>query len=675
MLSGWQWLLLAIVPPAITVLYFLKLKRQPIEVPSTYLWEKSIEDLHVNSLWQRLRQSLLLWLQLLLLLLIMLALLNPTWRTTSFKGDRFIFIVDNSASMSSRDVVVESETITRLEAAKRRVDELIQQMDTGDAAMIISFSDNAIVVKEFTKNQHVLRREVAGIPSTARRTSLAAALRLAAGLANPGRSAFSEDEGETSPAAGAVQDEAAADAQPAEMFVLSDFKLPDVVDFSLGNLEPRLEMIGDPNSTNVAIVNLSTRRHDRRPDQIQALARIENYGAEAVTVALELFLDEELVDVQEAEVPGVDPEKPGTNFKQVVFALEDIETGILHLAHDYEDALRLDDEAWAVVNPPRRTRILFATTGNTAFESALTTSKARELADVEFVDPAVLTTKDHQAQADAGVYDFIIYDRCRPQKMPSCNTFFIGRVPPDNRWEPGDAIKGPQIIDTERTHPVMQLLDLGDVSIYQAHEVKPPAGGTVLIESQGGAIFAIAPREGYVDAVLGFEFQQTDEDGKTVYNTNWPLRTSFAVFIQDLIGYLANPNRKLASISIAPGHSHELHLPDGPEELKIIRPDGSENVVRNHQNRYSFTRTDLLGVYEYSQGGLTHRFTVNLFDPNESDIRPMPETSVRLGNTKVVGSARPDWHFTRYAIWKLLALLGLGVLLFEWYIYNRRVYV
>jgi hypothetical protein len=109
--------------------------------------------------------------------------------------------------------------------------------------------------------------------------------------------------------------------------------------------------------------------------------------------------------------------------------------------------------------------------------------------------------------------------------------------------------------------------------------------------------------------------------------------------------------------------------------LKIIRPDGSENVVRNHQNRYSFTPTDLLGVYEYSQGGLTHRFTVNLFDPNESDIKPMPETSVRLGNTKVVGSARPDWHFTRYAIWKLLALLGLGVLLFEWYIYNRRVYV
>ncbi len=55
------------MPPAIVALYFLKLRRQPLEVPSTYLWQKSIEDMHVNSLWQRIRQSLLLYLQLLLI--------------------------------------------------------------------------------------------------------------------------------------------------------------------------------------------------------------------------------------------------------------------------------------------------------------------------------------------------------------------------------------------------------------------------------------------------------------------------------------------------------------------------------------------------------------------------------------------------------------------------------
>src|SRR3954467_15048824 len=103
-LSPWQWAAIALIPPAIVALYFLKLRRQPLEVPSTYLWKKSIEDLHVNSLWQRLRQNLLLFLQLLLVALAMFALMRPGWEGTKLDGDRFIFLVDKSASMSATDV-------------------------------------------------------------------------------------------------------------------------------------------------------------------------------------------------------------------------------------------------------------------------------------------------------------------------------------------------------------------------------------------------------------------------------------------------------------------------------------------------------------------------------------------------------------------------------------------
>src|SRR5690349_23565078 len=94
------WVAIGLVPPAIFALYFLKLKRQPLEVPSTYLWTKVIEDLHVNSLWQRLRQSLLLFLQLLLVGLAILALLRPGWLGESLTGQKFIFLIDRSASMS-----------------------------------------------------------------------------------------------------------------------------------------------------------------------------------------------------------------------------------------------------------------------------------------------------------------------------------------------------------------------------------------------------------------------------------------------------------------------------------------------------------------------------------------------------------------------------------------------
>src|SRR5262249_9479914 len=129
MLTWWQWGLLALVPPAIIALYFLKLKRQPLSVPSTYLWSRAIEDLHVNSLWQRLRHSLLLLLQLLLIFLLMFTLVRPGWTGTELTGERFIFLIDTSASMAASDV-----SPTRLDQAKRQAIALIEQMKPENAA-------------------------------------------------------------------------------------------------------------------------------------------------------------------------------------------------------------------------------------------------------------------------------------------------------------------------------------------------------------------------------------------------------------------------------------------------------------------------------------------------------------------------------------------------------------
>lgn len=181
-LQLWQWAVLAAVPPLIVLLYFLKLKRRPLEVPSTYLWRRAIEDLHVNSIWQRIRRNVLLFLQLLLVALIMLAVLRPGCRGTTLVGDRFIFLIDTSASMGAKE-----PGGSRLELAKRRVVELIDQMLRGDVAMIISFSNEARIEQSFTDNRRLLRERVQRIQGTARPSDLLEALRAASGLANPGQ--------------------------------------------------------------------------------------------------------------------------------------------------------------------------------------------------------------------------------------------------------------------------------------------------------------------------------------------------------------------------------------------------------------------------------------------------------------------------------------------------------
>src|SRR6516162_1874181 len=80
------WFVLAGVPVGIIALYFLKLRRRPVRVASTLLWRRSLEDLHVNSLFQRLRRNLLLFLQLLAVALAMLALAGPQMSGSSGQG-------------------------------------------------------------------------------------------------------------------------------------------------------------------------------------------------------------------------------------------------------------------------------------------------------------------------------------------------------------------------------------------------------------------------------------------------------------------------------------------------------------------------------------------------------------------------------------------------------------
>jgi hypothetical protein len=137
-LGAAAWAVLAGIPVGIIALYFLKLRRRPVQVPSTLLWRRSLEDLHVNSLFQRLRKNLLLFLQVLAVLLVMLALSGPRIKGSVGAGQRYILAIDESASMGSTDTGG-----SRLERAKAEAKKVVANMESNDLAMVIAFSDRA----------------------------------------------------------------------------------------------------------------------------------------------------------------------------------------------------------------------------------------------------------------------------------------------------------------------------------------------------------------------------------------------------------------------------------------------------------------------------------------------------------------------------------------------------
>lgn len=657
-LSIWQWGLLLAVPPAIFLLYFLKLKRQPLEIPSTYLWKRTIEDLHVNSLWQKLRQNLLLFLQLLFLLLLILACFNPAWQTEQNSENRLILIVDNSASMSATDIEP-----TRLDDAKQRAKTLIDTMDSDDVAMIISTADRAKIEQAFTRDKKLLLRRLEAIQPTQRLSSLDEALQIADGLANPARSSWD------------ATDEQAAAPQPAALYIYSDGGFRTVPATALGHLKPTYFALGREDCRNVAITALEAARPLLNPDQVTVFARVQNYGTEAQVVSATLTAtdtsgqNERVVDARQLSLAG-------QQSQGIEFQLTNVTDGRLKLQLEVDDDLAVDNVAWAVLNRPRRRQVLVVSPGFEPLETILATDSVRALVAIETVEPSFLESAKFKEEGSLGRYDLVIFDRCVPPVMPQCNTLFLGSIPTVANWKAGATVIGPAILDAAKSHPLMAYVDMSNILIYQATIPEPPAGYQTLLESADGPLIALAPRSGYQDVVVAFPLQVQGQDGGNELNTNWEQHVSFPLFITNALRYLTGSLTEQNAVRVDPGSSIKMRWPATVERATVVTPDGRQlQASRGIENSFVFGSTEQLGVYvttpEVTPPEAPVMFAVNLFDARESDIRPQPLIETQYEEIAATSTVEP----TRRELWKYLLLIGLAVMMFEWYVYNRRVYL
>lgn len=677
-LSPTQWAIIAAVPPAILALYFLKLRRQPLEVPSTYLWSKTIEDLRVNSLWQRLRQSALLLLQLLLVALAILALLRPGWQGTDLTGQRLVFVIDNSASMSTRDASEEGGAgdESRLDVAKAKVEGLLDQMDRSMSAMILSFAAEPRVVQQFTSNVRLLKERLATIEPTAEATDLSGALHLASGLANPAG---------LSPQEGAPEVEI-VDAEPATMFILSDGKFDDVDDFALGNLEPVYVPLGSTDTANLAITALTTRASEANPGAKQVFLQVANYSAEAVETIAELRIDGRVREAQRLaiEAGGI----AGATLPVTVDGAE-LEVRLAESSLTAaDDRLALDNAASVGLNEPRGARVLLVSPGNIAIEQALKTGRTERLGLIETAEPSLLTDSKHQRLAAVGAYDLIVYDRCAPASMPRANTVFVGSTPPTSDWnvatDEGDeptTVVAPQIIDWNRSHPLLASAELGNFDIVESRLLASPTGGLALIDAAEGVLAAVAPRDAFEDVVIGFPIL-VEEDGRVQRNTDWINRHSFPTFWLNTLEYFVAARG--GGDSLRAGDTLEINPRDPTAtRITIVSPSGTQQEFsRRGSQPFAWRAGSELGVYRVLEDGEeTRRFAVNLLNQIESDVRLRVGTldeqreariaSVRVGNIEV--AAKAGAAPARKEVWKVLLVAALLLLVVEWYVYHRRV--
>src|SRR5512134_315580 len=109
--------------PAVVAMYLLKLRRDETIVPSTLLWSRLVADVEANAPWQRLRRSLLLLLQLLLVAILAVLAARPFLERPAGLARDIVLVMDTSASMQATDV-----SPNRLEAAKVAAIEALKEL-------------------------------------------------------------------------------------------------------------------------------------------------------------------------------------------------------------------------------------------------------------------------------------------------------------------------------------------------------------------------------------------------------------------------------------------------------------------------------------------------------------------------------------------------------------------
>jgi hypothetical protein len=679
MLSPLQWALLLAIPPAVLSLYFLKLKRQEALVPSTMLWKRAIEDLHVNSIWQKLRKNLLLYLQLLFLGMLILACIRPGWSGMNRVGERRIYIIDHSASMQATDTKP-----SRLDLAREKALRLIQDAGSNDSAMVISTSDRASVEQGFTNNRSLLEKAIQRIEPTTQLTDVSEAFRVAAGLANPGRLSFEDNV-----------DIQVAEAVPATVYFFSDGAVGELNEAEFGQLKIEYVPIGDIDTQNAGIVGFAIQRPESKDAQgkqgaVSAFARMVQYGSDPVECTASLYLNNTLIDAQKVKLP------PGEE-TGLQFDLDGVESGALKLQLDHSDALALDNVAYAAIRPDRQVNILLVTPGNNALETALGTQRIKQIANVQIEPRSYLASPEYQAAASDAKYDLIIYDSCAPEKMPSASTLFIGGLPPadiqprlpeslvdkpaegstqaqQDQWSFGEPSGPAIIVDVNRSHPMSQYLEMSSVGIVEARVIKPPATGTVLMLSDTGPIFSINPRGAFQDAVLGFDIVRPSESGFEI-NSDWGIKRSFPVFVFAAVEHLAGGVTEASAPTVQPGMPMPLMLSNRFKTYTVVDPKGrSETIDRGADGRFLYTKTDEPGVYEVRAEGLqepVERFCVNLFSNRESNLKVGLE--LQTGAESI--AATSNTLRSRQELWRWLLLLALVLLMLEWIVFNRRIFI
>jgi hypothetical protein len=617
-------------------------------------------------------------------------------------------MIDRSASMSAKDEKNDKgEQVTRLEKAKEEAIKLVDSLrepglfdkTSGDQAMLIVFDNTAKAVQTFTPDKEVLKSAIRAITPSDSPTLVDEAFRLARAQA-PRRTMP-----DTRPDAnGAVIELPAGPVGTIHLF--SDGRLPDAEKAAAGREDTVIyHAVGKADSPNIGITSLRAQRSIDSPNRLSVFVGLQNTAKEARKVDVEIQVDGTVAGIKSVDLPAAtlemvsgdqpaapkladgspapDTRKLSPGIGGAVLQLDRPQGGIVtvHASVPADDALSTDDTAWIVVPPAKNLAVAIVTKGDLFLGSALEGLPGGKA-------PVIYSPEQYEAARTANKmseYDVIVLDRYlptmpkdSPNPLPQGRYLVFGVVPggPQGLIDkgPGDST---QFVDWLRDHPVLRGISLDAPFIGASRLVEIPKGAAakaLAFDSNGPDIIELSAAESRA-IVVPFDLLESD----------WWRHVSFVVFLAQAVQYLGDEGAGLGQM-VQPGGVLTDRLPPGAKDVRVTLPDRTQAEMGqpSPDGTVVYGPVQRSGVYQVSWTGVpgptdakvgdraVRPFAANLLDATESEIGTA--STVALANTKVSADPNAEAQTTRQ-LWPWLLLAAFVVMLFEWFIYNRKVHL
>ncbi len=524
------WFLLLLLP--LVIFYFLKLKRPHKSIPSLALWSQVINDRRVNSPFQKFKRSILLLLQILLLLFLVLALMQPYIQSGADRAEYLPVLIDCSASMAATDPETNK---TRLEIAKERVTELVDNLLPEQRVSLVAVSSTARRMTDFTDNKRILKQSLAALQVDDVQSKLEDAFRMTQALSR---------------------------TQPIKTVLFySDGNFPQEVNFDLP-FDLNYQMLPSAGA-NVGITSFNARKN--QAGNWDVFIRIENSNKNDTPVSVALLQDGQRIAKEEVVLSKGDTQR-------LEFSINADTTSSLEavLTPEAYDSLLSDNRAFLKI-PQSRALQVFIDPDLASYRYASADNKDLEL------------YPQKEQPGDSVEYDLLISSSEKNMDQQSLVKLGVGFVPEDLSKYISLETKLTDVVDWNRSSALLRHVELNDVQITEQPTWNENAGIKNL-EELGYDVLV----HGRLGPLL---LQKRNSDGLEYYflfNTDrstMPYRVGFPIMVSNLIQLTmqeagiaevqASATPVLPAVEYSPEKTYKIKTPTG----KQVSAESNENGV------------------------------------------------------------------------------------------------